>query len=349
MEEKYYHVVDGKVVPKPDNKRDPKRRYKLIVNAKDETSKMVELTPAEEEERDKEESEWKAKEPLRQAEAEEDSRRQERFRNSLIYQERYVAFLDILGWEAAIEKSSTDPELVKNMGISLQILFSQKKMIEWMHENDERDGWPGNPQITQFSDCIVISAQNDFSGKLFIEKSLNFITYSLLQNGLLIRGGVCIGSLFHKKDIVYGPGLVKAHKMESCDALFPRIILDKELAEAWGPNSRTIGKNGEVIKIDKTWRQSTKDTWWFFDYLQPFVQVPIEGDRLLIDSSFIAQLSHVREIIVKSLVEFKCNQKLLDKYIWLTNYFNSILKEYPDTGLVNIDLGKLNTDQANNL
>ena len=50
-----------------------------------------------------------------------------KFRESLIYENRIVAFIDVLGWYNAITKSDNDPELTKDLGVALSLFHSQKK------------------------------------------------------------------------------------------------------------------------------------------------------------------------------------------------------------------------------
>ena len=48
--------------------------------------------------------------------------------------------------------------------------------------------------------------------------------------GVLIRGGMCIGEmLVADEGIVFGPGLVKAYDLESKYAVHPRIVIDRDL------------------------------------------------------------------------------------------------------------------------
>ena len=271
-----YKLIDGKLVPVPGNQRNPKRRYKNTSDSNSGERYYLEFTDDEEAQRDEEEAEYKARRPQREAERIENERKQQEFRNSIKYQSRVVAFLDILGWKTAIEKSQYDAEYIKDLGVSLQILESQCVATNKMRgfvEDLGNQTLPGDPRLTQFSDCLVLSASPDYSGIGFMVSSIKFICSSFLQRGLLIRGGIVLGDMYHRDNSLFGPALVEAHRLESKEAKVPRIILQKELADSLGKGDKYLNKDGSLIGYAKTWRKS-EDGWSFFDYLQPFLNSP---------------------------------------------------------------------------
>jgi hypothetical protein len=50
----------------------------------------------------------------------------------------------------------------------------------------------------------------------------------LLPSGLLVRGGISKGSLYHENSILFGPAFLEAYRLESTVANVPRIILSRE-------------------------------------------------------------------------------------------------------------------------
>lgn len=228
-------TVDGKRVRKPNDVRDPRRRYSQVVAAGE--TYLLEFTTEQERERDAEEAAWAAAAPEREREAQLSEERAEQFRSSLIYTPRIVAFLDVLGWESAIERSISDPELTKGLGIALDGLRGHVKLAEWMEANAGSNGpWPRDPQVTQFSDTIFVSLAT--SGPLGdsveteLVATLWSVSFQLIQAGYLVRGAIAHGPLVHKGSVVYGPAPITAHELEK-SATFPRIILDDAFATAW--------------------------------------------------------------------------------------------------------------------
>lgn len=321
MAERYYHVVDGKVVPKPGNQRDPNRRYTLA------NGKLIEFTPEEEAERDVEEAKWEAEKPLREAEAKKQKEEAEKFRESLCYKNKLVAFLDVLGWRKAIEKSENDSELTKNLGLSLQMLVSQENMAKWQRENK----FPGDFQISQFSDCFVLSVEPNRIGESYLISSLQMTINHFLTNGFLVRGAIVQGNIYHEGGMVYGPALISAYDLEQT-AKFPRVILQSELVNSLGQNAKTVDKDGALLGEDKQWR-TDKDDKVFLEYLQPFPARPFIPPNI---QRIKALLEPVYNLVTDTLNKEQ-DEEIKKKHRWLAQYYNSILDEYPDAGLNKIE------------
>lgn len=334
MAEKVYHIVNGERVPKPGNKREPGRRYGSFVDVTTGEQGVVEYTPEEEAQRDAEEAKWEEERPAREAEAKEQQRKAEEYRASLQYEVRLVAFLDVLGWRAAIEKSQTDPDLVKVLGLGLAALHGQADMVKWMQEHGGDSGWPGDPQMTQFSDSIVISTSADLHGKFQLIMSLQQACTAMLMNGFLIRGGVTVGQMLHRGGLAYGPALTHAYDLESEVATHPRIILQNELSEAWGQGEKFLDKGGAVLGHARTWRKMPGDDWAFFDYLQPMNANTFQAPSARVVR---ANFEPVRKVIENGLTEH-AGKREYEKYRWMAEYFNSVAAEYPDAGIKPIEV-----------
>lgn len=82
--------------------------------------------------------------------------------------------------------------------------------------------------MTSISDSLIFSISVKERGAMNKLTKLisGFVQSLLLQYGLLLRGGIAVGKLYHDGEIVYGPGLVKAYELESKLAIYPRIIMD---------------------------------------------------------------------------------------------------------------------------
>lgn len=327
MPEKIYHVVDGKMVLKPGNRREPGRRYRAIASDPSDNEQIVcELTPDEEAARDKEEAQWETERPIREARAQEQRRKAEEFRNSLKYELRLVAFLDVWGWRHAIERSQNDPELVKVLGLGLSALRGQVDLISWEQDHGDEAGWPGDPQATQFSDCIVLSTRPDFAGETHLISSIGLVCTIFLRNGFLVRGGVTIGEMYHRDGLAYGPALTHAYDLESKEAKYPRVILDKGIAKIWGQGAKYFHKDGTPLGYGKTWRKLPNDDWVFLDFLQPMNAKTFETPNA---ESVRRTLNPARVTLQRGLSEHQHNRSVLEKYRWFAEYYNSLVAEYP--------------------
>jgi|SaaInlStandDraft_7_1057024.scaffolds.fasta_scaffold65596_1 hypothetical protein len=332
-EERVFRKVDGKLVPIPGNKRDPNRRYGSV-GSKD-GGYHVEYTDEEEQERDEEERKWEAEKPLREAERTRQEKDAKKFRDSLIYENRIVAFIDILGWKNAIIESNNNPELATELGLALSVFDMHKKMTEWKEKRASEQGWSGgwlgDPQITHFSDSILFSIKFDKHATSEMSLFLWSITSYFLGKNFLLRGGIAAGKLIHKNSIVYGPALIDAYKLERDVTGHPRIILSDTLSYAWGRGDGVSFQDGTFIGHVKTWRKDT-DGKRFYDFLQPFPNIPSIEVNI---STYSKNLEPIRKLIISRLEKHPTvdhELKIHEKFKWLARYFNEITEEYPGCG-----------------
>jgi hypothetical protein len=157
----------------------------------------------------------------------------------MAYERRFVAYVDILGWKDACCDSRRHAEV-----------FAVAKMLSELPPNFSRDmketlnhtkGAAPDPshretEVVTFSDNLVISTPIDL-GYTLLFKFLTFVCLDLLTQGFLTRGGVAVGELCHKENLVFGPALIEAVAMEK-EAIYPRLLCSQALAETIrrGPN-----------------------------------------------------------------------------------------------------------------
>lgn len=322
-----YKKINGELVK--IDKRDSNRDYACVSGEIDgvRTVYDLELTDEEQKKKDEDEAKFAAEKPKRDAEAkiqaEIQKKKNEEFKNSLKYEHRFVAFIDILGWRSAVEKSTKDEEFAKSLGIALTVFTGMKE------QNDVTDGWfEWDPKVTHFSDSIVISVKNHDHAIDHLLSSLGWATAVFLERGLFLRGGISFGPLTHKNSILYGPALNRAYCLESKEATWPRIILDDSIAEYAGQN-RQIYHNDKVIGCQQNWRVD-KDGKKFFDFL------PHPSFKMGYNSAHDHVMKITRDLVIRGLEDFKGDEKTYPKYFWLAEYFNTILEENSEINLEKI-------------
>lgn len=323
-----YRRIDGKLVRIPGDKRDPKRRYRGVADK--DGGYHVEFTDEEERERDEEEARWEAERPQREAESRRQQEEAERFRESLVYENRLVAFLDILGWGKAINRSIADPKVTQQLGITLQGLLTHVDFIEKMRDMNRPQPTEGDPQITHFSDNVVLSVTADQSGLSMFEFHLRAIVIGIMHSGYLVRGGVAAGKLIHRNNLVYGPALLRAYELEQ-KAKMPRILLDDPLAIGMGEGMPVIDKEGSTIGNVSSWMTDKMDGEKFFNFL---VSMPVFPGN----NPFKGWLQYIREMLEKRLKDYAACPKIHQKYVWVAERFNEVLVEYPDLGLDELEI-----------
>lgn len=323
--EHLYKEVDGKMVRKESNVRDPKKNYKVL------NGYTCELTDKEEREYKERQVKWREEEPLRKKEEEKRRQEGEEFIASLKYETKFVGFFDILGWADAVKDSLHDIEIMKNLGLATSLMRNQTKMSEWKKKFSDNP-FPGNLQIVHFSDSLVVSTSADFPGKSTMLSTISFLSDALFQYGFLLRGGITKGEIYHKDSLVFGPALNRAYELESKHAISPRIILEKELGDLWGQGDR-VYKDGKEEYQFKTWRLS--DDYRFYDFLQP-----MNGEPFFVENSNLMQinLTKMRLFVIECLEKYK-EEKFINKYIWLAEYFNEVLEEsgIKDIAVIDVD------------
>ena len=134
-----------------------------------------------------------------------------------MYSDRYVAFVDILGFSAIVRKIEHDAtsHRINALADALRAIGSHHPSL-----NGGDDF-----QFQTFSDSIVISSATTPTGLLHIFHSISELFIDLLKPGLLIRGAVAKGKLYHDQFVMFGPALLDAYSIETNIAKYPRVVL----------------------------------------------------------------------------------------------------------------------------
>ncbi|MBT1443080.1 hypothetical protein KJI95_00870 [Shewanella sp. JM162201] len=136
----------------------------------------------------------------------------------LEYEEKLVAFVDILGFSSLIGKIEEDEKLHKVLHWALTHINSYKRTSEM--ENTAHS----DLEVSVFSDCIVVTSDmNNFHALVW---AVGWLQAQLLGGGILTRGGISIGKVHHSDGILYGSGMLNAYRIENSAAVYPRIVLD---------------------------------------------------------------------------------------------------------------------------
>jgi hypothetical protein len=156
-----------------------------------------------------------------------------------------ITYVDVLGFAELIEKSRKDPTLVPKIASLLSAIKVAASSGGQIHR--DADGKAIDIfSAFNFSDLTIRTTQiptgnqvsNIFQWEIFYLAELQL---NLLIDGYPIRGSMCVGDLYARESegIVFGPSLVKAYVLESSYAIFPRIVIDRDLAA-------TIKREGDV-------------------------------------------------------------------------------------------------------
>jgi hypothetical protein len=141
------------------------------------------------------------------------------------YSERYVAFVDILGFSEIVRQTGSD-----------QTPKRYDALVKTLSEIGTREGTADEIigvdfQFQSFSDSVVLSSLVFPIGLIYLLSSISELAIRLLRNGLLMRGAVAKGKLHHHDGVMFGPAFLEAYRIENMVAKYPRIILSKETYE----------------------------------------------------------------------------------------------------------------------
>lgn len=166
-----------------------------------------------------------------------------------IYEERVVAFIDILGFKEIVMRSAYDDALARRIYGALDLRHDN--FAKYFADEVDLDWAPADfdDLFHTFSDCIVISVRpraEEIGLLIFV---IFRICRQLLSDGFLSRGGIAKGLLYHRASrqldtagascdtdqgppsvpIVFGPAFIDAYNFESAHAGGPRVILQNKV------------------------------------------------------------------------------------------------------------------------
>lgn len=237
-----------------------------------------------------------------------------------MYIERIVAFVDILGFKNLVNESLYSSEAAERIYKALQLIYGRK-------QDNEADSFMGmqkyGVEVSVFSDSIVISYPLNYDGGLFfILLDVIHLQLELACLGILIRGGIAIGLLYHNGQIVYGPAMNQAYLLESRYAVYPRIILCEQTINE---GILKTCSHGHTVEMETEYVcsciQRDKDGFYYLDMLRQ--------DSELVDygNEYYLWLQIIRQVIVRGLNENMYNKRIYDKYVWLKRYFNEVVSD----------------------
>ncbi len=133
-----------------------------------------------------------------------------------LYQEKYVAFIDMLGFSHLVRAASG------NADKQATILAAIERLKDTACTNSNID-----LIITYFSDCLVISSARSPLGLYEMLQSIRTIAENLLVVDVLIRGGLTVGEVHHNGQFMFGPGMLDAYDMERHEAKHPTVLVSE--------------------------------------------------------------------------------------------------------------------------
>jgi len=171
------------------------------------------------------------------------------------YEERYCLFIDILGFQSHIEDTVKTNENTKKLMTFNRLLSALKGISREVHYKEKLVSKNGisvlsSRMVTQFSDSVIISyKKNEIVNGAGISSMLmdvHRLQLELVNNGILLRGAITSGLLYHDSKFVFGPALNDAVTLEKL-ANYPRVILDGEILDEAGLRKNLKNNDSEYF------------------------------------------------------------------------------------------------------
>jgi hypothetical protein len=173
-----------------------------------------------------------------------------------MYENRFIAFIDLLGFDSLVERSESEADLPEKIFSALTSL-QPKRIEEEAYASINYEICPSeeienvreilkimtqnmknmNPvTITYFSDSLVLSAKSDdvIASQLILDLLAKLSIQLWSDHALLLRGGITEGKLIHTENgPLFGPAMNRAYFLESKMAKHPRILIDMPCLEKY--------------------------------------------------------------------------------------------------------------------
>lgn len=230
------------------------------------------------------------------------------------YQDRYVAFIDILGFKNLIDRTAGAMPSVKLEEILSALNVPSEVQLEGIVLGRIGDLSSAGHALTSFSDCIAVSTEGSEKGLMNLLFHLRAIAFQMLRLGFLVRGGITKGALLHREGKVFGPAFIKAYELEKNKAVYPRIIIDPAISR------KALEAEPPINIIFKRLVRENDDGYFMVHSLWAI--------RMAADSEngFIGEWSTLVEGIAHFLGDeaqrLASKPRDLEKIIWFKKYFD---------------------------
>lgn len=219
------------------------------------------------------------------------------------FQERYVAYLDILGFSRLVEDANHCDDARQIIRSSLRTFLD----IVSKHPNPEL-------QFSQFSDNLVLSASRDENGLFYIMETCIRLSFSLFLQGVLVRGGIALGNLEHTEHLLFGSGLINAYRQDTRGGP-PRITLEDGFLADW--RASRLGKETWPVAVreDPFDLSSIVHTLLYAETYSPMMlgQHPLS----LVDAERVVALMKGHSTDMNAPPDVRA------KWRWMADYWNS--------------------------
>lgn len=223
--------------------------------------------------------------------------------NTLKTEEYIVAFIDMLGAKKLMERDSDGLLNIAHdvYTISLGIF---KEHFSKISEDVNIRIYSDN--ITFFAKCTELKATTAFMATAIMSA---IIQVEFLIRGIIVRGGIAKGDFFYDNIMVWGNALSKSYTIEDKVAIYPRIVIDKDLFEFINKERLTDDMlNNHVHRFITKF----EDEFYFVNFFNEIENLAGPNAK----NNFLKNAYYKKE-------EYKKDEHVLEKWLWLIRYLEN--------------------------
>jgi hypothetical protein len=237
------------------------------------------------------------------------------------YQERYCAFIDILGFT----------QLISDLGRGRARYEDIRSILSRVHDPQPIQLFlfvPGHSSPTinvskeadfraqSISDAVALSTKPTRDGFIMLWSALLRLAIELLEQGYFVRGAICKGMLYHDNSMVFGDALVRAYHLESTIACYPRImvekrVVDEQLVDPIHMENKFLQADDGPFYIDVLWE------------LDRLLQGRVDKNK---EQSERARYLAIKDKLQQRLNESVDNPRHFEKVQWFCQQWNKLLR-----------------------
>jgi hypothetical protein len=248
------------------------------------------------------------------------------------YSQALISYIDLLGFKDLIDEGGDNADKVQ----SILKIAREEFLIRRATDTQILSG----KKSFQFSDLIVrctTTPEQPYQPEALViyeVAQLSEKQLKLLLNHMLIRGGISCGKIFTEDDYLFGQGLIKSYILESEYAIFPRIVIDRDLVDISSSEDDSRGINSNDPAIDRG-----QDGVYYINYLYGAVMERLNSGSTEEALRVLDQHRRAVEFMLKQRIHVQNNpekrkptERMKQKYMWLGLYHNAVIRRLRDNG-----------------
>jgi hypothetical protein len=239
------------------------------------------------------------------------------------YEQRYCAFVDILGFSELIGRLAQGATPVDALRKLLGTVHAEPtgKNIKSFKQSDLK--------AQSISDALCLSSACTPAGLGHLFHNLEELSRHLLKDGFFIRGAVVKGMLYHDEKIAFGDALVRAYRLEQDVVRYARIMATRDVAVDVEKYLDEFDF-GELLDSLK----QADDGPYFLHVLNLWEVICENEDKPIHRQPYIKECNHVAAQIKRRFDESVDNPRHFEKVQWFAKYWNRTFERYQDVNQI---------------